>query len=161
MAQTNLFSPTIFQYIWDMDVSLATSTFKSFQAHAVSSGFPAEFRGELGILKGTSRGLVTVMFFGSYYGSHATYNETVESFLNALPPPRNDSIIVQGTWIDTIRAAAAGDLETGDAQDMPRDTFYAKSLITDENGVSENAMSGLMEHLSGAGLDIDAFGLLK
>ncbi|KAK7024499.1 hypothetical protein VNI00_016251 [Paramarasmius palmivorus] len=148
---------TLFQYLWDMDVSLATFTFKSFQAYALSSELPAELGGELGILKGTSRGRVTVMFFGSYYGSHATYNETVKPFLNALPPPRNDSIVVQGTWIDAIRAAAAGDLETGDAQDMPRDTFYAKSLMTDENGVNENAMSGLLEHLGGAGFDSDDF----
>ncbi|KAK7024498.1 hypothetical protein VNI00_016250 [Paramarasmius palmivorus] len=158
-VRTHLRPPeaTYFLYLWDMDVSTAIFTFESFQEFALSPTLPIDFGGELGMLKGTSRGRVMTAFFGNYYGSHASYNDTVGPFLSSLPPPSNDSEVLQGTWIDIIRKAAVGDLETGNEQDMIRDTFYAKSLMTDENGVSREAMGALMEYLAGIGFDSDAF----
>ncbi|KAG7090180.1 hypothetical protein E1B28_011787 [Marasmius oreades] len=148
---------TFFQYAWDMDVTNATHAFSSFQTYATDPALPNTFGGELLVLKGSARGRLLVVLLGSHYSAVEEYNRTVAPFLDALPAPTSAKV-VSGSWIDVVTAGAAGQLNTTGVE-MPRDTFYAKSLMTPEDGqlLTEDAFNGLLKYLAEEGYDSDTF----
>ncbi|KAK1219457.1 hypothetical protein PQX77_017829 [Marasmius sp. AFHP31] len=150
-------SGTFFQYVWDMDVEQATHAFTSFQKFATDRALPNTFGGELGVLKGREKGRVAIWLLGSHYGTVGEFNETVDLFLNTQPTPDNMTL-TSGTWIEVLAAGAAGDLNTTGIE-MPRDTFYAKSLMTPEDGplLTEEAMNAMMKYLAEDGYESDTF----
>ncbi|ESK89816.1 glucooligosaccharide oxidase [Moniliophthora roreri MCA 2997] len=149
-------SGTFFEYIFDLDIATASKAFSDFQKYALSPSLPNTFGGELGVLKGRERGRVSVVFLGSFYGDTERYVQVVTPFLDTLPPWRNDSIVVNGTWIDVVTAGAAGNLTV--EGEMPRDTFYAKSLMTPQDVLlTEEAMHEMMRYLGEEGFDSDTF----
>ncbi|KAL0576787.1 hypothetical protein V5O48_005195 [Marasmius crinis-equi] len=148
---------TFFQYAWDMDVDQATQAFVSFQKFATDSALPNTFGGELGVLKGNAKGRVTVVLLGSHYGTVEEFNRTVDPFFSTQPSP-NSATVTSGTWIEVVTAGAAGSLNTTGVE-MPRDTFYAKSLMTPEDGplLTEVAMNAMMKYLAEDGFDSNTF----
>ncbi|KAL0063991.1 hypothetical protein AAF712_009059 [Marasmius tenuissimus] len=150
-------SGTFFQYVWDMDVEQATHAFTSFQKFATDRTLSNTFGGELGVLKGREKGRVAILLLGSHYGTVGEFNETVDLFLSTQPTP-DDMTLTSGTWIEVLTAGAAGDLNTTGTE-MPRDTFYAKSLMTPEDGLllTEEAMNAMMKYLAEDGYESDTF----
>ncbi|THV05859.1 glucooligosaccharide oxidase [Dendrothele bispora CBS 962.96] len=154
---------THFALFWDMDIATATSTFASFQSFALSPSLPTTFGGEIGVLKGSAHGRVTILFFGSYFGSsdQAEFNRTVEPFLSGLPEPdvHLGSMLVSGTWVEVLEAAAlpTGNLSTIGRKDS-NDTFYAKSLMTPQDvPLTMEAIGDMMEYLGTTGFESDLF----
>ncbi|EEB92091.1 hypothetical protein MPER_09451 [Moniliophthora perniciosa FA553] len=142
--------------MFDLDIATASSAFSEFQKYALSPSLPNTFGGELGVLKGNARGRVSLVFLGSFYGDTERYVQVVTPFLDTLPPWRNDSIVVNGTWIDVVTAGAAGNLTV--QGEMPRDTFYAKSLTTPQDTLlTEEVMHEMMRYLGEEGFDSDTF----
>ncbi|KAF9262497.1 glucooligosaccharide oxidase [Marasmius fiardii PR-910] len=149
-------SGTFFQYIFDMDATNATHAFSSFQSFVTNPALPNTLGIEIGFLKGSARGRVSVMLFGSLYGPVEEYNSTLGPLLDVLPEPAT-ATVVPGTWFEVLTAAADGEMNT--TGEMPRDTFYAKSLTTPEDGtpLTEGAMGALITYASEEGFDADGF----
>jgi len=124
----------------------------SFQSFAVS-GIPSTLGGELFLNKGRARGQVAVEFFGGYWGSHATLNQTVKPFLSTMPTPDKSSSVLQGNWFQGLQSWVVSPLNTSTGYDFP-ETFYAKSVLTPQNNLLTNAsIEAFMTHLATEGYD--------
>lgn len=135
-----------------MDIPTASNAFIEFQSWVLSGLLPIEFGGELIMLKGSAYGQIELGFFGDYFGSWDSFNDTVNPYLSQLPTPESTNI-TQGSWIEILAATAVGNLNTTTQPDAS-DTFYAKSLMAPEDVPLTNAsMVAVVTYLAEVGFN--------
>ncbi|KAK0448331.1 uncharacterized protein EV420DRAFT_1712324, partial [Desarmillaria tabescens] len=140
---------TYFVYNWNVSVAEA-STFLTSLQDFVQSGIPSTLGLELRLFRGNIAGNLSIQLDGAYFGSHDSYTETIQPYLDTLPPP-GLTTIAQGNWIETVAALTFGALNTS-TQAPINDTFYAKSLMVPEDSpLSKDAIDALMSYLDTVG----------
>lgn len=140
---------SIYLYSWDLTIAEATTALASWQSFTGSSQIPIDLGGEVVLLKGSAPGRVGVWWFGGYYGPFASFNSTVNPFLETFPRPPDSTNVTQGDWLTGLEAVSfgVGALNTTTAPDTSSG-FYAKSLMTPEGELmSGEAMRDLMDYL--------------
>ncbi|KAF5390778.1 hypothetical protein D9757_004482 [Collybiopsis confluens] len=153
-------SGTGFEYLWEMDIPTASHAFAQFQSWALSGSIPQTFGGEIAFMKGSSYGLVEFAFFGAYFGSDESFNNTVSPFFSELPVPNVSANLTSGSWIEVLEylATGVGPLNTSGQPDIGSDTFYAKSLMTPMDVPLTNAsMTAMVKYLAEEGFNSSDF----
>ncbi|KAK0483238.1 hypothetical protein IW261DRAFT_1549740 [Armillaria novae-zelandiae] len=144
---------TYFVYNWNVSVAEASTFLRSFQGY-VQSGIPNSLGLELRLLRGNIAGNLSMQLDGAYFGSHESFTEIIQPYLDTLPPP-GLTAITQGNWIETVAALTFGALNTS-TQTPLHDTFYAKSLMVPEDSpLSRGAVDALMSYLDTVGFRTD------
>ncbi|KAK0240537.1 hypothetical protein EDD85DRAFT_788572 [Armillaria nabsnona] len=109
---------------------------------------------ELRLLRGNIVGNLSMQLDGAYFGSHESFTEIIQPYLDTLPPS-GLTAITQGNWIETVAALTFGALNTS-TQAPFNDTFYAKSLmIPEDSPLSRRAIDALMSYLDAVGFRTD------
>ncbi|KDR68209.1 hypothetical protein GALMADRAFT_231441 [Galerina marginata CBS 339.88] len=146
-------SASVFEYIWDLSASNASSSFAAFQSFVLSPNFPQEFGANLILRTGSSKGQVSFRLLGGWYAPADQFNATIAPFLAKLPAPASTRLTV-GTYIESIQSLGGlGRLNTVGIPDS-HDTFYAKSLMTPAaSPMSTTSVNAFMTYLANQGFE--------
>lgn len=146
---------TAYTYIFgSLPTAQVVSAILSFQSFAVSD-IPSTYGGQLYLSKGTAEGQVSLQFTGGYLGSHDSFNDTVQPFLDTLPPPTNTTTIVQANWIEGLAAWVFLPLNTSTSVDFSA-AQYMKSIITPEDDpMTEAALQSFVSYFATEGFSSD------
>ncbi|KAG6860779.1 hypothetical protein C0995_007683 [Termitomyces sp. Mi166 len=146
--QTPQFS-TIFQYSWNLNFTAAAKGISAFQKF-VNTNIPSQLGAEIVLGRGSTSGTVYFALSGGWYGSPQDLNSVLLPFLRQMPPKPSTSL-KRGSYIEGVTELAGGSLDTKSAPG-PRDTFYAKSLMTPATSpMSETAILAFTRYLAVTG----------
>ncbi|KAK0210385.1 hypothetical protein DFS33DRAFT_1370860 [Desarmillaria ectypa] len=129
---------TYFVYNWNVSVAEASIFLTSLQDF-VQSGIPSTLGLELRLFRGNIAGNLSIQLDGAYFGSHDSFTEIIQPYLNTL---------------------TFGTLNTS-TQAPINNTFYAKSLmIPEDSPLSKGAIDALMLYLDTSGFttEIELYG---
>jgi hypothetical protein len=144
-------SNILFQYVFDAsNTAIAVQTFLAYQNFGANSAPP-----QLGIQVELDSGYFSVS--GVYYGTKTQFNAAIKPFLAAVPKAPTSSSTKTYDWLGILTqlAGSDGSLNTSTKPDES-DTFYAKSLVVDENApLTEAALTSFFTYLNGPGVKSD------
>ncbi|TEB28279.1 FAD-binding domain-containing protein [Coprinellus micaceus] len=147
-------STTTYEYGWNLNINDATTAFQSYQSFSLSNPTPPELGIELLLAKGSSKGTVTFMLSGVWYGAAGGLDTAIKPLLDIIPQKPVWSNKKVGTYLDSLKSLAGGSLSVT-APDT-HDTFYAKSLITPNDSTKQvlaPAQKEFMTYLANTGFD--------
>ncbi|TEB26805.1 glucooligosaccharide oxidase [Coprinellus micaceus] len=150
-----LSSATVYQYGWNLNVAAATSALDVYQQYSLTATIPKELGIEVVLAPGDTRGTVSFMVLGAWYGAANTFNATIKPLLDKLPKPLWTTFDV-GDYRNSLKNLAGGSIDTFEPNG--HDTFYAncKSLITPKNApLTAQAERAFITYLTNQGFDTD------
>ncbi|PPR05166.1 hypothetical protein CVT26_012252 [Gymnopilus dilepis] len=142
-------SSTVFLYNWTLTPDEAANLVSDYQDF-VQTDITNEFGTYIILLRGPSKGLVSVLLAGSWYTDADKFNSTFAPFLEKVPEP-TATVFITGTYIDSVNfwGFNAG-------APVPHDTFYTKSLMVPEaSPMSPKALTAFMTYLANEGFEAD------
>lgn len=122
--------------------AIAVKTFLAYQSFGANSAPP-----QLGITVDLGVGYFSVS--GVYYGTKTEFNGVIKPFLAAVPKAPTSSKVTTYDWLGILTqlAGSDGSLNTSTKADAS-DTFYAKSLVVNEDKpLTEAALTSLFGYL--------------
>ncbi|KAJ3515601.1 hypothetical protein NMY22_g14413 [Coprinellus aureogranulatus] len=145
-------STTVYEYGWTMNIADASAAYASYQSFSLSNAVPPELGIELIIGRGSSRGTVTLTFYGVWYGAANKFDAAITPLLNAMPRKADWNSKKVGTYLASLVNLAGGSLSV----DGPNghDTSYVKSLTTPTGQpVTAVAQKAFVTYLANQGFD--------
>lgn len=124
----------IIDYNWNLDSDTAAAGLIAFQEFSLRDDVPTYYGGEISMSRGENRGEISFRLIGGWYGPEDEVESFLQPFLDQLPEPYSAKLSGDGTYIGSVEAIG-GSLDTTVEPDIT-DTFYTKSLITSESGMS-------------------------
>ncbi|KAJ3548897.1 hypothetical protein NMY22_g1087 [Coprinellus aureogranulatus] len=144
-------STTVFQYGWNLNIQDGCAAFQSFQSFSMLDTTPAELGIQLVLAKGSSRGTITFMVTGVWYGPANGFDAALKPLLDILPKPSWNNKNV-GDYLNSLIQLGEGSISVTAPE--PKDTFYAKSLITPESKpLNAEAQKPFITYLAQNGFD--------
>ncbi|KAJ3548899.1 hypothetical protein NMY22_g1086 [Coprinellus aureogranulatus] len=145
-------STTFYEYGWNMNIADASAAYASYQSFSLSNPVPPELGIELILGRGSSRGTVSLMFSGAWYGAANKFDAAIKPLLDTMPRKAEWNSKTVGTYLDSVVSLAGGSLNV-DAPDG-HDTFYVKSLTTPTGQpVTAAAQKAFMTYVANQGFD--------
>ncbi|KDR70248.1 hypothetical protein GALMADRAFT_255135 [Galerina marginata CBS 339.88] len=143
-------SATAFVYNWTLNASEAANMVSAYQDF-VKTDIPSEFGTYIILLRGPSKGLVSVLLAGSWYAPEDKLNSTFAPFFQKVPAP-SATVLLPGTYKDSVDFWGFGA-----GAPVDHDTFYTKSIMVPEaSPMSHSALSAFMTYLVNEGFDADS-----
>ena len=124
------------------DASHSVQTFLAYQSFGAKSAPP-----QLGMSVDLGVGYFSVS--GVYYGTKTEFDAVIKPFLAAVPKAPTSSKVTTYNWLGILTqlAGSDGSLNTSTKADES-DTFYAKSLVVNEDApLTEAALTSLFKYL--------------
>ncbi|KAJ3542740.1 hypothetical protein NMY22_g3402 [Coprinellus aureogranulatus] len=144
-------SSTVYQYGWNLDISAATAALDAYQQYSLTADIPKELGVEVVLAPGDSRGTVSFMVSGAWYGAADAFNSTIKPLLDNFPKPLWSTLDV-GDYENSLKNLAGGSLDV--SAPNGHDTFYAKSLITPQSApLTQEAENAFITYIANEGFD--------
>jgi len=145
-------SVTTFNYGWnDLTASQLSTLIQAYQSYFASTNVSADLGIGLTIGQGSKKGKLWAGISGVWYAANGNFKATISPLLSKLPATSYVGDLTQRTYIGSVTQVAQG-TPLNVPLPQPKNTFYAKSLMTPQGSpIPSAAITAFTKYLANQG----------